>query len=269
MFDKNGDIAIGKIIRMGLSVFFLFTMLIGSVNIVSAGFVGVVTRFGAVNRVVYPGISFKIPYFEGLKRMDVREQKSEVDAASASKDLQEVSATVALNFRLDGAYATTVYQDVGVKYQDIIIAPAIPDVLKSTTALFTAEELITKRPQVSLAAKEALASRLAKSHILVIDFSIINFDFSPVFTEAIEVKVKEQQEVETAKQKLAKTKVEAETAKAKAQGEADAQAALRNTGALSPEYLEYLALTKWNGVLPTVVGGATPFIDVAGFSKGQ
>jgi prohibitin 2 len=74
-----------------------------------------------------------------------------------------------------------------------------------------------------------------------------------------------QQQVETAKQKLAQALVDAETVKAQAQGQADAQVALKNTGALSPEYLQYLALTKWDGHLPAVTNGATPFIDVSQF----
>ena len=75
-----------------------------------------------------------------------------------------------------------------------------------------------------------------------------------------------QQQVETAKQKLAQAQVDAETAKAQAQGQADAQATLKNSGALSPEYLQYLALTKWDGHLPAVTGSVTPFIDVSQFA---
>jgi len=78
---------------------------IGIWAIVSAGNVGVVTRFGAVNRVAAPGIVLKIPLIEHVNSMETRTQKEQVDASSASKDLQEVKATIALNFRLRGEKA--------------------------------------------------------------------------------------------------------------------------------------------------------------------
>jgi regulator of protease activity HflC (stomatin/prohibitin superfamily) len=151
-------------------------------------------------------------------------------------------------------------------YQDILIAPAVQNIFKATTAKYTAEELITKREQVRLDSEKALETQLLAYHVIVENFNIVNFDFSPEFNAAIEAKQVAQQQVETAKQLLAKAQIEAQTAVAQAQGQADAQAALKNTGALTPEYLEYLALTKWNGVLPIVTSG-TPFIDVTGFTK--
>jgi regulator of protease activity HflC (stomatin/prohibitin superfamily) len=241
----------------------LFSM---SINRVDAGYVGVITRWGAVNRVVYPGISWKIPIAEGIRKMDVRTLKDQVDVAAASKDLQTVTSTVAVNYHLDGQYAAAVYQSVGMHYQDVLIAPAVQNIFKATTAKYTAEELITKREQVRLDSEKALETQLLAYHVIVENFNIVNFDFSPEFNAAIEAKQVAQQQVETAKQLLAKAQIEAQTAVAQAQGQADAQAALKNTGALTPEYLEYLALTKWNGVLPIVTSG-TPFIDVTGFTK--
>jgi regulator of protease activity HflC (stomatin/prohibitin superfamily) len=236
-----------------------------SVYTIPAGSVGVVTRWGAVDRVVYPGIGMKWPIMEAVQRMDVRTQKDQIDAAAASKDLQKVTSTIAVNYHLDGRYAVDVYQNVGLEYQDILIAPAIQNIFKATTAQYTAEELITKREEVRIKAEEALTAQLAVYHVVVENFNIVNFDFSPEFNAAIEAKQVAQQQVETARQKLAQAQVDAQTALAQAKGQADAQAMLKNTGALSPEYLEYLALTKWDGHLPAVVGGATPFIDVSKF----
>jgi regulator of protease activity HflC (stomatin/prohibitin superfamily) len=239
---------------IGVIVIFLIIGFFMSITRIDAGFVGVITRWGAVYRVAYPGITWKVPVADGIHRMDVRTQKDQVDASAASKDLQTVTSVIA------------VYQSVGIHYPDILIAPAVQSIFKATTAKYTAEELITKREQVRLDAEQALTDQLNTYHVIVENFNIVNFDFSPEFNAAIEAKVTAQQQVETAKQLLAKTKVDAETALAQAQGQANAQAALKNTGALSPEYLEYLALQKWNGILPLVTSGATPFIDVSGFT---
>jgi len=228
-----------------------------SINIVPAGRVGVIARWGAVNRTVYPGMSIKIPIAEAIYLMDVRTQKDQVDTAAASKDLQVVTATIAINYHLDGKFATDVYQNVGIQYQDILIAPAIQNIFKATTAQYTAEELITKRDEVRLKAERALADQLINYHVVVENFNIVNFDFSPEFNAAIEAKQVAQQQVETAKQLLAKAQIEAQTALAIAQGEANAQAALKNSGALTPEYLQYLFLTTWDGHLPSVMTSGT------------
>ncbi|MFZ0534797.1 MAG: prohibitin family protein [Anaerolineales bacterium] len=266
MFTKHGGLNLGRVSLIILVILVAIALFFMSINRVDAGYVGVITRWGAVNRVVYPGISWKIPIAEGIRKMDVRTLKDQVDVAAASKDLQTVTSTVAVNYHLDGQYAAAVYQSVGMHYQDVLIAPAVQNIFKATTAKYTAEELITKREQVRLDSEKALETQLLAYHVIVENFNIVNFDFSPEFNAAIEAKQVAQQQVETAKQLLAKAQIEAQTAVAQAQGQADAQAALKNTGALTPEYLEYLALTKWNGVLPIVTSG-TPFIDVTGFTK--
>lgn len=236
-----------------------------SVFTVPAGKVGVITQWGAVNRVVYPGLHLKVPIAEAVKKMDVRTLKDQVDASSASKDLQTVTATIAVNYHLDGQYAAQVYQNVGLNYQDILIAPAVQNIFKATTAQYTAEQLITRREEVRIKAEEALTAQLLVYHVVVENFNIVNFDFSPEFNAAIEQKQVAQQQVETAKQLLAKAQIEAQTVTAQAQGQADAQKALRDTGALTPEYLQYMFLQKWNGTLPQVTGGASPVFDIQSY----
>jgi len=245
---------IGRIVIAVIGVLILLVFLLGSFRIVSAGHVGVVTRFGAVNRVVEPGIVIKIPFAEGVESMETRTQKEEVPSSSASKDLQDVNATVAINYHLDGSKAVVVYQNIGTEYRERIISPAIQETFKATTAKFTASDLIVKRSEVKKIAFEDLKKRLAVHHLIVDDLNIVNFDFSEDFNTAIEAKVKAQQTLE-------QTRIEAETAKTKAQGQADSQRALKDSGSLSPEYLEFLALQKWDGRLPLYTSGQ-PFISI-------
>jgi regulator of protease activity HflC (stomatin/prohibitin superfamily) len=247
---------------------FLAIILAMSIYTVPAGMVGVITRWGAVNRVVYPGLGIKIPVVEGIVKLSIQTQKDQVDASAASKDLQTVTSTIAVNYHLDGKYATDVYQNIGIDYQSIVIAPAIQNIFKATTAGYTAEELITNREGVRIQAEQALTDQLAQYHVVVENFNIVSFDFSSEFNAAIEAKQVAQQEVETAKQKLAQAEVDAQTAVTQAQGQADAQAALNQTGALTDAYLRYLFLTKWNGELPAVMGGVDTLLDVSGYLDG-
>jgi regulator of protease activity HflC (stomatin/prohibitin superfamily) len=236
-----------------------------SMFIIPAGSVGVITRFGAVNRVAYSGFGFKIPFAEGVQKMNIRTQKDEADASAASKDLQVVSSKIAVNYHLDGASAVDVYREVGPDYVSIVIAPAIQNVFKGTTAQYTAEQLIQLREEVRLTAEQKLQKELLPYHIVVENFNIINFDFSPEFNAAIEKKQVAQQDVETAKQRLAQAQVDAQTALAVAKGQADAQNAIKSTGALDESYLKYLFLTKWDGKLPAVMGSSGTIVDVSSY----
>jgi regulator of protease activity HflC (stomatin/prohibitin superfamily) len=267
--DKQGNTHMqpGSVVGILVVVLFAIWLVFLSFYTVPAGFVGVVTRFGAVARIVQPGFGTKIPFIEDVVRMDVRTQKDQTDVSAASSDLQQVTSTIAVNYNLDPAYASTVYQTVGTDYADILIAPAIQNIFKATTAQFTAEQLIDQREQVRASAEAALKTQLAQYHVLVLNFNIVNFNFSDQFNQAIEAKQVAQQQVETAKQLLAKAQVDAQTAVAQAQGQADSQKALKDTGSLTPEYLEFVAIQKWDGHLPAVVaGGTTPFINLSQFA---
>ncbi|HEY4383752.1 MAG TPA: prohibitin family protein [Ktedonobacteraceae bacterium] len=252
-FDLSGR---QKALLIGLSIFTFLLLLpgIGIWTIVDAGHVGVVTRFGAVNRVVDPGFLFKIPFMEGVYSMDTRTQKEQVDASAASKDLQAVTSTIALNFHLRGEKAIDVYQNIGEDYTNIIIAPAMQETFKSTTSQFTASDLIGKREDVKQIAYAELKSRLEKYNIIVDDFNIVNFSFSPEFNNAIEQKTVAEQNKERAQ-------IEAQTAMIQAQGQADAQKILKASGSLTSEYLQFLAIQKWDGKLPSSTNGV-PFIQI-------
>lgn len=256
----------GKVLLAIIIVLAVLVLITSAFYEVPAGNIGVVTRFGAVDRVAYPGINIKIPFIEKVVKLNVRTQKDEVPATSMSENLQVVTALIAVNYHLDGSHAKEVYQNIGANYADIIVAPAIQNTFKAVTARFSAEELITRRDDVRIQAEDELAKQLEPYFIVVENFNIVNFDFSAEYQNAIEAKQVAQQQVETSKQKLAQAEIDAQTVIAQAQGQADAQKALNQTGALTDEYLQYLFLTRWNGILPQVMtSGADSMIDVSRF----
>ncbi|MGB4595825.1 MAG: prohibitin family protein [Anaerolineaceae bacterium] len=274
--SQSGNFKTPKLTKSGRGVAIFIAIVLAaiilisaSVTVVPAGNIGVVTRWGAAHRVIYPGINLRLPLADQVVTMSIRTQKDQVEATAMSKNLQVVTSSIAVNYHLDGSQAMKVYQDIGIEYADIIVAPAVQNTFKAVTAMFTAEELITARDQVRVRAEEELSKQLAPYNIVVENFNIINFDFSPEFQAAIEAKQVAQQAVETARQRLFQAEIDAEASVAQAQGQADAQKALKDTGALSQEYLNYLFLTKWNGILPSVMGSVSPMIDVSQYLGGQ
>jgi regulator of protease activity HflC (stomatin/prohibitin superfamily) len=244
---------------VGLIVFAILS-LFNAVVLVNAGEVGVVTQFGAVTGAQFEqGLHFKVPYIQGVNTFDVRTQKDQVEAEAASQDLQTVHSTVAINYHLEAAKAGTVFREIGIEYKSRVLDPAVQEAFKFTTAQFTAEQLITQREAVKNKALGFLKERMAKVHIVIDEFNIVNFDFSVEFNTAIEAKQVAQQNVEKAKRDLERITVEAQQKVAEARGTAESQALLRPN--LTPEYLNYLAVNKWNGVLPQATNGL-PFLQL-------
>lgn len=252
---------------IGFALFFLLLLIIlfSSFQVVGAGERGVVfSKFSGVRDVTLgEGVHFKIPFVEEIIRMDVKVHKSQTAAPAASKDLQNVSSTIAVNYHIDPGRAQKVYQEIGLSYKERVIDPAVQEAVKAVTAHFTAEELITRRGEVKDSIKLTLAERLVQFNILVDEFSIVDFSFSEEFNRAIEAKQTAEQSALKAKRDLDRIKIEADQRITQARAEAEGQRLQRET--LTPILLQLRAIEKWDGKLPQVSGGATPFIDVNAF----
>jgi regulator of protease activity HflC (stomatin/prohibitin superfamily) len=232
--------------------------------IVGAGERGVVLTFGAVQKTVFnEGLHLRIPMVQKIVKIDVRVQKSQVDAESVSKDLQDTHSTIAINYHAIPDMASWIYQNLGAQYKERIIDPAVQEVVKAVTARYTAVELITQREKVRSEIKDLLKQRLVGYNIGVDDFSIINFKFSQQFTQAIESKQTAEQFALKAQRDLERIKIEAEQKVTQAKAEAEA---LRLQKAnITPELVSLRqieasmkAIEKWDGHLPKVTGGAIP-----------
>ena len=265
IFDSVSFRRRGKPLMWLVAIFGLVLLLFifSPFGTIAAGERGVHLRFTAVTGKVFgEGLYFRIPLVESMQKMDIKIQKLETTAAAASKDLQTVHSTVALNFHIDPERVSNIYQSVGLQYRERIIDPAMQEAIKGSTAKFTAEELITKREQVREDIKNQLGTRLKEHDVLVDEFNIVNFEFSKIFNEAIEAKVTAEQQALAAKNKLEQIKFEADQKVAEARGKAEAITIESNALRSNPQILELRALEKWNGVLPQVTGGATPFISL-------
>jgi regulator of protease activity HflC (stomatin/prohibitin superfamily) len=200
----------------------------------------------------------------------VQIQKEETEGDAASKDLQQVTTKIALNYHLLPARVPQTYQEVGMDWASRIIDPAVSEVFKSITASYTAEELITKREEVTTRIRAGLDRRLSLNGIKVDQVSIVNFRFSRSFNEAIEAKVTAEQNKLKAERDLMRIKVEAEQKITQADAEAKALRAQRQEVTVELLRLreienQRLAIEKWDGKLPaTMAGGAVPFVQIGG-----
>ncbi len=238
-----------------------------SVQTVGAGQVGVVfSQFGGVKPTTLgEGLRFKIPFIENIIPIDVQIQKAETSSTASSRDLQTISAVIAVNYHILPAEADEVYKNLGLAYRSRIIDPAVQESMKAVAAQFTAEELITRRSEVSNQIEEFLADRLIVHNIVVDEFSIVDFGFSAQFNLAIEAKQTAEQNALKAERDLERIKIEAEQLITQATAEAESQRLQRET--ISSNILQLRAIEKWDGKLPQVTGGgAMPFINLESLS---
>jgi len=269
-----GSLIIGMAILIAAIVFKPFA-------IVPNGFRGVKLTFGKASEPpLTEGIHFVMPMAQRIYKMPILVEKAVTDGDAASRDLQRVTTQVALNYHIDPTKVVKVYRELG-PFENIaprIIDPAVQEAMKAITARYTAEQLVSKRPEVAEAIRDLLRVRLMRHDIIVDEFAITNFHFSESFAHAIEAKTVAEQQKLKAERDLERIKVEAEQRIAQARAEAESQKlnaeaqamALRlQREVISPELIELRrveaqlrAIEKWDGKLPGVTAGAIPFIQI-------
>jgi prohibitin 1 len=237
-----------KIVIWGVIILVALITFFSAIRIVDTGKIGVVTSFGKVTgRELSEGMSWVLPWgVNSVTEYDIKIQKQEESSAAATKDLQDVNGTVVLNFQISRGKVSEIHQKIGADYGGKLVTPAINEVFKAATAKFTATDLIQNRQELKSDVTSQLRSRLEKYGISVEDVSITNFTFSKSFTEAIEDRQVAQQQAERAKFNLERALTDAKAQEAQAES-------------LSAEYLQKLAIDKWDGKLPQYLGDGTVF----------
>lgn len=281
-----------NILTAAVVLIFLY-LAASSFVVVDAGYVGVVKRLGAVQPEFLPeGFHFKAPFVDVVQKFDVRLSKAESDAGASSKDLQVVRTKIAVQYSMNAALMPITLQRIGTRLvvEKTLIDPAIMESVKAITALYTAEQLITKRDevkdriqaQIDSFLNETLREKELMGSLTIANIAITDFDFSAEFNRAIEEKVRAEQEALKAKNEKLKRVTQAEAAAAEktlaadamayeieVQSKARADAIEREAKALkdNPQLIQLRIAEKWNGVLPRFTGSeAIPLLSIEGMN---
>ena len=283
---------ITKFVVLGIVALLVVILAADSFATVPVGSTGILLTFGKVEdgKALSEGLHIKLPLVQRIVSMDNRVKKLELNTEAFSKDIQTVSATLAVNYRLQAEKSFAIYKTHGTQYEQNIIVPATHEVLKSVCAQYTAEELISKRAESSDMMRDELDAKLSGMGITVTDFNIIDFDFSDEFINAVEakqvaeqVKKKAATENETAiaqaerEKQVSIKQSEAEAERVRIEAEAQAQSTLiaaqaqadavklaadaeayrmQNEGKyVSDSLIDKILAENWDGKLPNVVGG--------------
>lgn len=242
--------------RMLFSLCWLLLILFGCFSTIKTGEVGIKTRFGKiVSSTNSEGIIFKSP-LEKIEKIDIKVQKYEnkVALSTSTRDMQVVNnITVSVNYRIDGTRVVDLYKKTGTKYNETVLEPAIQETIKAVISKYTAEELVTKRSEISLDINNTLNKRINDYGINSTAVAINNFDFSEAYNQAIEQKAVSEQNVLTAKQELEKARVESEKKIVEAEATNRANELLKQN--VTDEVLMKQFIEKWDGKLPATYAG--------------
>lgn len=245
--DEYDDLKIGKIVGHSIVGLFILIMIFCSFTIIETGEVGVKYRLGKItNAKMHDGLNLVNPITEYVEKVNIKVQKIEEEVESSTKDMQIINTTVAVNYRLELNKVVDLYKKVGKNYKETILQPAIKESIKTAIAKYNAEEITTKRNEVSSECLKAIQNKVEKYGIVIEDFNLTNFSFSDEYTKAIEEK-------QVAEQKLEKARLEAEQKVVEAEATRKANELLSQT--ITDKTLREKFIEKWNGQLPTTYAG--------------
>lgn len=264
---NSGTPNIGKMVGLGIGALFLLIVFFNSFTTVQAGHSGIITTFGKVNETVLAeGLHVKIPFVQEIIKIDNRVLKSEVLCSSASKDMQIVSSTISLNYKVGNNSSADIYKNVGIDFETKIVNPSIQECVKAVTAKFTAEELITNRQVVSDQMSSELAKKIVAYGLEIQIFNITSFEFSAEFNAAIEAKQTAQQNALKAEQDLVRIKVEAQ--QQIEQAKAEAESYKLKSAEITEAMIRMEYINKWDGKLPSVISDGTNIMDISSMLGG-
>jgi len=232
---------------------------------VGTGEVAVKTRFGKViGDPLEPGLHGLNPFFERAHGMSTQTLAYVVVATAVSKDMQEVTTQVTVNYAMASSFANQVFSTYRRDFEVRVLAPTTIEAIKTATAQYNVEDLVSQRPKVKEYVLITLQARIAPTHT-VSAVMLTDFQFSESFSNAIEAKVTASQVALQEKNNLEAEKYKAEQRVVQAEGEAKAIAiqaqAIQSQGGSAYVQLQWIKAWSAGAKVPQVMSdGNTMFM---------
>ncbi|MFC2107833.1 prohibitin family protein [Candidatus Bipolaricaulota bacterium] len=266
-FDREAERTTvkGLPLVLNLLVLLIAFVIVQGFGTVPTGHQGIVLRWSAATGAMKaPGLYWVIPIRDSVDPISVQIQERTKTVEAASNDLQDVDATITVNYHVMPSGAAKLYQEVIRDYRTAIIDPAIEDIVKGSTANYTPEEMLQNRSALRDSILSDLQARLQEYEINVTNVAVTNLKFSAQYTQSIEDKVIAEQRALESENKLRQVEFEAQQEIEKAKAEAEKiriQAeAIQAQGGM--EYVMLQMIQAWNGSFPNTLimsGDAGPF----------
>lgn len=192
---------------------------------------------GMKDTVYGEGLNFNIPWFERPIIYDIRTRPVNLQTLTGSKDLQMVTIAIRVLHKPNPNQLVWIYRFLGVNYDERVLPSIMNECAKAVVARYNANELLTKRDQVSKEISFDLQKRAGIFNILLEDVSITHLAFSPEYARAVEAKQVAQQDAERAKYIVIGAQQEKQTIITKARGEAESAELIGTAVKKNPGFL--------------------------------
>jgi len=179
-------------------------------------------RGGILPDVRKEGTHFIVPIIQRPIIMDIRTKPREIPSVTGTKDLQMVNIKLRVLWRPIEGELPKLYRELGTDFDERVLPSIGNEVLKSVVAQYNAEELLSKRAEVSSRIKEQMMARAKHFHLLLDDVSITHLTFGREFMRAIEQKQVASQEAERQHWVVQRAEQERQAVVTRAEGEAEA-----------------------------------------------
>ena len=206
-----------------------------------------VTMGKAGDTVLNPGIQFKAPFFQTVRKYDLSPKALNMtfsmgQDAAVTSDMQSVACELVAYW----TYDETRILEIVNGYQDSTIKSLVKDntlgAIKEVIGKYSIYDIVEKQEEVTEKVRTSLIERLSNYPVVISSLTINNWDWSAEFDAQIantmkmaqQVKVA-QQELEVTKQQAQKQVAEANAAKEKAEIEAQMRVVVAEQEALAKE----------------------------------
>ncbi|MEQ8192278.1 MAG: prohibitin family protein [Candidatus Eremiobacterota bacterium] len=221
--------------------------------------------------IVYPVYMQTIVLCKG--QVEGSHQNDEINVNSTEG--QPISCDVSLAFELNPQKVPELYVAFRQPIENIthgFVKQTVRQAMQEVVGTTRIEDFIGKeKASVVMRIQKVIQDRLNEYGFVVKQFTINEIRAPKTIMEAIEQKNAAVQEALKAQNELQRKKFEAQQKVLEAEGEASAiltksraqaEANKLISQSITPALIKYESIKKWNGVLPQVSGGATPFIDM-------